>query len=219
MKKMTLSGLAIILFASITHAQISKGAIYLGGNIGASTVKQNVDNSATGGKRHTVYINPAAGIAIKNNLIAGVDLSYTNSQSKNYLNYQDYENHTYGGGVFLRKYMAIVNRFYFFAESGLHYSQNKYRSLATPSSSYFSEANQKTIAATLYPGLALHIFKSFYMETSFPDLLELGYSQATNKSNPYGSAITAKDKSFFFDAGLLSTINLNIGLRFIIPKK
>ena len=219
MKKAALVSLGIFMLASITNAQIKKGSIYFGGNISGSTVKQNTDNSTPEGKRHTVYISPAAGVAIEDNLIAGVDLNYSNSQSKNYLGYQDYKTHTYGGGVFLRKYITIANRFYFFGETDLGYSQYKYQSLTSAFNSYFSQTTQKTISSRLYPGLSLNVWKSFYIETSFPDLIELGYAHSTSQSNSFGTTVVSKDHNLFFDAGLLSSINLNVGLRFIIPKK
>jgi hypothetical protein len=53
------------LFATITHAQITKGSLYLGGNIGVSVKSEEVNVSSPKGKSTSLSINPAIGIAVK----------------------------------------------------------------------------------------------------------------------------------------------------------
>lgn len=218
MERFTLLTIAIFLFASITKAQITKGSIYLGGSIGASHVKQEVDNSTTEGKRSSILINPAVGIAVKDNLIVGIDFDYSNSSSKKFLNYGDYKTTDWATGIFIRKYVPLVKRLYFFGQSNLNYNHYKYEVPST-TSSYFSKTVQNTIEASFYPGLAFNVSKSFFIETTFPALVQIGYTRSTNTNNSYGSTVSTKEKGLFFSSQLSNSSYLNFGVRFIIPKK
>jgi len=218
MKKFILFHCVCFLLASISYAQISSGSVYFGGSIGGSSVKQESSISSTEGKRSSINISPSVGLAVKDNLIAGINFIYSNDQSKSYLNWQDHKNNTYGGGIFLRKYFPIIKRLYFFGEGGLDYTQYKYETPAG-TGSYYAKRTTKTVSAGIFPGLAFNIYKSFYIETAFPILLELGYNQTNDLTTNFGSTTTTKDKGIFLQSYLSNSSYLNFGVRFIIPKK
>jgi Autotransporter beta-domain len=159
------------------------------------------------------------GFAVKNNSIAGVDFNYSNSSSKKFLNYGDYKSTNWAIGIFGRKYVPIIKSLYFFGQTNLNYNHYSNETPSSGNNSYFSNTTQKTVEASLYPGLTFNISKSFYVETAFPVLIEIGYSQSTNTSNPYGTTITTNDKGAFFNSELTNSNYLSFGLRFIIPKK
>jgi hypothetical protein len=217
MERFTLLTIAILLFASITKAQITKGSVYLGGSINVASTKQEVNGSSNEGKLKAISINPSVGLAIKRNLVAGINLTYLNGRSKNYQNYQDFDRDGYGGGFFVRKYFPIVNRLYFFGESGLSYDHQKQESFYQSQTQ--NKVTQDNIFASLYTGLSFQVFKSFYIETSFPDIIQLGYQKTTTMDNSYIQSAKRTDKGVVFQSNLTSGSYLNVGVRFIIPKK
>ena len=219
MERFTLTTIAILLFATITKAQITKGSFYLGGSIGASSTKQENNNSSTEGKSTWLAVNPALGVAVKSNLIAGIDLNYLHGSIENFSGNQDNKRKGYGSGIFLRKYFPISNRFYVFGQTGLGYLSQKYEYLQSPGYSYTSTNKQHSVSANIYPGVAIHVFKSLYFEAAFNDLLQIGYSTSTTTGNSNGSTDTWKQKDFGIRSSLSNGNYLNIGIRFIIPKK
>jgi hypothetical protein len=219
MERITLLSIAIFLFASITKAQITKGSVYLGGSIGASSAKSDNSNSSVEGKSSWFSINPAVGTAIKNNLIAGINLNYEHGKTENFNGNQNNKNNSYGGGFFLRKYYPLSNRIYVFGESGLRYFYQKWEYLQTPGYNYTSVNKQNFVSVNLFPGLAIHVTKSFYLETTFNNLIQIGYSNSKSTSNYLGSITTSKQNGVSIQSSLNNGSYLNIGVRFIIPKK
>ena len=219
MERFTLLSNAILLFASITKAQITKGSVYLGGSIGASTTTQESSLSTTEGKSKGFSINPTIGTAVKNNLIAGVNLNYSHGKTEHFLNNQDVERNGYGGGFFLRKYFPVANRLNVFRESGLNYFYQKWEYLPMPGYNYSSTSRQDFVSANIYPGLAINVFKSLYLETAFGNILQIGYSSSNSSTSNNGSIATTKQKDFSIQSSLFNSTNLNVGVRFIIPKK
>jgi hypothetical protein len=216
MERIILLSVTILLFAAITKAQITKGSVYLGGSIGASTSKQENNNPTLEGKSSWLSINPAVGIAVKNNLITGVDLKYLHGSSKNFSS-QDNKRNGYGAGLFLRKYFPLSNRFYVFGQTGAGYFSQKNEYIQTPGYPFTITNKQHSISANIYPGIAIHVFKSLYLEAAFNSLLQIGYSSSTTEGN-FPSA-SQKQKDFSIQSSLSSGNYLNLGVRFIIPKK
>lgn len=219
MKKVILPSLALILFASITNAQITKGSIYLGGSVGAATSTFEDSNSPTQGKSSGFSINPAVGVATRNNLIVGINLNYTHGRNENFNNNQNSNRSGYGAGVFLRKYYPLSKLFYVFGESDLGYFYQNWQYLQTAGYTYTSVNKQNSVSVSLFPGLAIHVIKSFYLEAIFSDLLRIGYYTSNSTTNYFGSTSTRKQKDFLVQSSLTNGSNLNIGVRFIIPKK
>jgi hypothetical protein len=74
MKKTLLLACTIISFAIISHAQIKKGSILLGGSLGISRNSEET-NSVESQTRNT-YFSPTVGVAIKDNWVAGITTSF-----------------------------------------------------------------------------------------------------------------------------------------------
>jgi hypothetical protein len=113
MERFTLLTIAILLFASITKAQITKGSTFIGGQISGSTFKQESGSNVQ--KQSSFVISPAIGTAIKQNLIVGIDFTYAHTKYE-YPQGPVSEGNSFGGGFFLRRYASIANRFYFFLQ-------------------------------------------------------------------------------------------------------
>src|ERR1043165_4021963 len=103
MKKILVFSLLFILFTSASYSQINKGSVLLGGNIGFSTNKTK-DTSL---ENNSVSILPVIGIAIKQNLIVGINFSYAHNKNNLYVTSSQVEGESYGAGIFLRKYIPL----------------------------------------------------------------------------------------------------------------
>src|SRR5215213_1376453 len=109
-KSILLLSLSFYFFSSV-NAQITKGSIFLGGDIGASTQKS--ESMSVLNKQSGFSISPVVGKAIRENLVFGIELSYAFSKTQ----YTDQEQkiNSYGSGIFLRKYKPIgKSGFYIF---------------------------------------------------------------------------------------------------------
>ena len=98
-KLFTLIVIAVLTSSSI-YAQISKGSILLGGGIGYSNQENKQEGSTVESKTSNFYISPAIGIAIKENLIVGGDLSFSNQMQENGSN--ETTTKYYGAGIYMR---------------------------------------------------------------------------------------------------------------------
>ena len=210
MKKASLVCLAIILFASITNAQITKGSIFIGGQISGSTYKQ--ENSGSNIQKQSSFVfSPAIGTAIRQNLIAGIDLTYAHSKFE-YLTSPGNEGNSFGGGVFLRRYASISNRFYFFLQGRIGYYHDKSES-TSGGVKYQNTSNNFNLG--VYPGVSFALSKCLYVEAGLNNLALLNYSHGTVTQTGSGDQTT---NSFGFSTSANGS-NLSFALRFIIPKK
>src|SRR5262245_29001873 len=125
-KYLLLLSIATVFTLCATHAQIKKGATFLGGDIGGSTAKTKSADT-TYSKQNGFYISPVFGKAIRENLILGFDLvtNIYNNENAASVGY-DQKHRSYGGGVFLRKYKQLGSSgFSIFAQARLGVSFNK----------------------------------------------------------------------------------------------
>lgn len=205
MERFTLVTIAILLFASITKAQITKGSTFIGGQISGYTNKS--ENGSSTQKQSSIFVSPALGTAIKQNLIAGIDLTYGHSKNE-----YPTKSNTYGGGFFLRKYAPIANRFYFFLQGRAGYSC--YKSESTSGSSRYSNVSNN-VGLGLYPGVSFALTKILHIEAGLNNLALINYSHGISKQTGYPDQ---KSNGFSFNTSASGT-DLSFALRFIIPKK
>jgi len=209
MRKNIYLSLTFLLITSFGIAQIQKGSILLGGGINVSTSKikdVNIDS-----KSNYISITPAAGIAIKNNMIVGVGIIY--GHSKNYFTSTptQSESNTYGGEVFLRKYLTLGKSFYLFGQTGFYYHSNNYNYTYTTGT--VSKQNDWSTGINIYPGISYAVTKKFHLELSLAQLVNLEYSKSkiTGATNREASGV-----NFGVNASSLS--NFNIGFRVFLSK-
>lgn len=209
MERITLTTIAIILFASFTNAQITKGSTFIGGQISGSKVESK--DQSISQKQSFLYISPAIGTAIKQNLIAGIDLTYTRSKVEN-TGSPITKTNGYGTGLFLRRYAPIANRFYFFLQARAGYSYAKNEGSSGNNNWAFITNNYNL---GLYPGVSFALTKSLHIETGLNDLALVSYSKGKHKNSAFSDASSS---SFNFSTSASGT-SLSFALRFIIPKK
>jgi outer membrane protein with beta-barrel domain len=220
-QKFLLSLVFSCMFIFSTRAQISKGAIWLGGNIGYNKGKMGVDTPYY--KANNLNISPAVGIVVKDNLVVGIGLTYLRRKSENNGNILESKDNTYGVNVFARQYIPVVNRLYIFGEVGAGYSTFKgnetrldynypYTQIKTTSKGWSSGLN-------VTPGLSFAITKKFHLETSLNSLLGVAYSKT--ETSPDKPNTGNRYKSDQFTAGLFTDgkVQFNIGCRFLLNNK
>lgn len=215
-------------FAAVSfcvHAQIRKGSIFLGGGISFGNQKIEMSGSGFGVPSQTTkltIINPAVGIAIKDNLIIGINLTYSDAkQTVPSNNNSTLTIKQAGGGLFIRKYFPIAERFYLFGEGGLGYLHQEQEQIdAFGSGSNTNSAKGYSINLNLYPGVSYAITKRFFLELGLNNLLAAKYESLTLSSrSTYSPSVTnGTAKTFSLTSSLSNASEISIGARFILGK-
>jgi hypothetical protein len=219
-QKIVLSLIFVCAFMVTTRAQISKGAVWVGGSIGYNQSKTKMDTTTY--KTSTANINPGVGFVVKDNLVVGVSLLYRQQKTNNYLSKESDKDETYGVGLFVRKYFPVINRLYVFGDAGLNYNHTK----GSTTNTYYPNTVNKTTSkgwlggVNITPGVSFAVTKKFHLETSLSNLLGVAY--ATNKITPVlppgSTAKPVSSSSDSFTAGLFTDgkAQFNIGCRFLL---
>lgn len=112
MKKITFLTIAFCCLVFSSYAQINKGTVFLGGSLGFA--HQKTETNGTESKQNVANILPAIGIAVRNNLVAGVQLAYSNNRLSDDVMGSEPYSRSYGGGVFVKKYRPLGRNFLLF---------------------------------------------------------------------------------------------------------
>jgi len=214
--------ITLIVFSQKTNAQFGKGTIWLGGQVGFYTNNaQTLNGTNYSSKSNSLMLAPAVGIAVKNDLIEGVDVLYQHiSYSNNLDTFPSSNSHSnnYGIGFFVRKYASLGKGFYLFGQGRLgttYLTQNSDQQNAN--SSYSSKGFN--IGLGFYPGIAYQISKRFQLETGFNDLFVMQYQHTDYKETNTGSSSNeSKSNSFSVGSSLSSLSSFTIGFRYLISK-
>jgi hypothetical protein len=215
MKKfLTMWAIAFTCSVSVIHAQISKGSLFLGGNISGNTLKTEGNSPNSSSKQNGITISPVIGVAIRENLVFGADLGFSFYKNDQLLVPYSQKQTGYSAGVFLRKYKPIGKGFYIFLQGrfGAGYQEGK----NTPGYGY---ANTKRVTLTVsgYPGISYAINRKLQLETGFNNLLSLNYYH--EKGDNYGVDDTFyKTNSFNLATSLDNFSSIYIGFRLLIGK-
>ncbi len=219
MKKTLLFFLLFIIAASTTtQAQITKGSTLLGGNLSFGQVKLNSDIAAAETKSSGFNISPAIGIAIKDNLVVGVELGYSTGKQKQVSSNQtilNIKNQGFTTGVFIRKYKQLAKSdFYLFGESSLKYSNMKQERTEQSPDEFISKTNNVNLS--IKPGLSYAVNKRLHLELGLNNLLSAEYS-STRQTVNQGNAV--KQSGFSASANISNiTNNISFGVRFLLAK-
>ena len=214
MKKILLA-VTVSVFVCSVDAQIKKGSIFLGGDIGGSTLKTKTTNDVTTNKQNIINVSPVFGKAIKDNLVLGGNATF-GIYDDNYLEGDwRHKTHSYGAGVFLRKYKSIgTGGFYLFVQGALGGTYTK-QEQEGPDPGNFGETKRIAIGVNAYPGISYAISRKLHLETGFNNLLSLNYS---NEKRKIGSpVINYKANGFSISSSLSNaTSSLYLGFRLLI---
>lgn len=221
MKTTTLFSCLLLFFAFNSYAQVDfpKGSLLLGGSIGYNNAKSG-NASLYESKGYSFSVLPAIGLAIKENLFAGVSVGYIHSNTK-ILNSSSGATdsgtlNNYFYGLFLRKYKPLKYGFSIFLQGDLAgYSiKDVSRGNTQPTETI---QKSKGVELSLTPGISYNISSRFQLESGFNKIVSVTYGEI--KTIRSDSPI---NKTRLFSA----TANLNnfgsqlfFGFRFLLQKK
>jgi hypothetical protein len=207
MKKSILFACAIALVIT-AGAQIDKGSVLLGGEIGFTSNK--AENTAR--ENNSTSLNPAFGVAVQKNTVVGATLIYNSYKDNFTISNPEMKGHTYGGSVFVRRYLAIGKQFFFFGEADV-FSEGI---LSTSELSFQKEeAKSWETGVYLYPGISFAVSKRFQIETGFPQLVGFSFSKTKNFSN---DVLVETDHSVGLFAAASAFSNISVGFRVFLSK-
>lgn len=207
MQRKLLLCFVLVLLVATVHAQIKKGTVLLGGQIGFAAQKYS-PSTANG---NSFFVSPVFGKAVKDNLVAGVSASY--SQRHYDYNPGSYDFHSYGLGFFLRQYKELGKGFYLFGEAGAGGNYYKDKQVL-PSPSTTDVTNHVTsIRLSLYPGVAYAATRRLHIEAGFSNLALFEYSH-TRQEVPANADQTGS--SFSFTSSLSSNAGFTFGFRVLL---
>jgi hypothetical protein len=218
MKKSTLL-VAGFLVVSLAQAQINKGAILIGGNIGFSS-STTEDFPATSETKNSGFnINPSIGYAIKTNTIVGVVLSYGQSKSENDEVAgpdNSSEMNSFGGGIFVRKYVPLGKGFNFFGQGTASYNRSTTDNFFD--NNKVSTQEQSAIGLGFYPGISYGISKKVQLELGLNNILNLSYNTTKNTNVGGPSETGSESKGLNFSTGFSTTMPLSLGIQILLNK-
>jgi len=220
MKKMIgLCVLASFMAASAT-AQIKKGTVLLGGQIGGGNSKRTFSGTPSIPAVNSSFgnFNVSAGTAIKENKFIGIYGGYS-SAKYGYdptAPFVTTKNHTVSAGVFYRQYKSLGSKFYFFGEANLGYYGGTQK---TTLSSVPSGINTQKISGAelgLTPGISYQICKKLQVELTMPSLVNFNYqsSKETSTASTQSSKLETFNANLNTQSGFLD--NLAIGFKFTL---
>jgi hypothetical protein len=210
MKKIPLLLILLLPAFCFAQGQISKGSIWLGGNIGFNSSKDEMPQES---KQSNVFISPAMGIAFSKNIVSGIQLNITLSESNS--GGIDRSTSNYGASLFVRRYWNVINRFYAFAQASAGYTSLNEE---VKSTNYLQEVNGWSASMALSPGVSFALNKRFHIESAFYNLFYLQYTQrqtditSNSIKNSYdsrnvGAGVSLENSSYF-----------NVGFRYLLNK-
>lgn len=201
-------------FADNAIGQISKGSIFLGGDVGAHTQKTKSDAVVTN-KTTGIYVMPVFGKAIRENLVFGVNAGFSITDAKNPATNGQQKTEGYNAGLFLRKYKNIgTSNFYVFIQGGVGANYQ----LQEQEGGYmtYDKAKRTTIGLTAYPGVSYAINKKFHLESGLNNLIMINYYHENHET---GSPVTTyKTNGFSIASSLNNSSSLYLGFRVLIGK-
>jgi hypothetical protein len=217
-QKVLLSLFFLCTFIVTTRAQqISKGSVWLGGNIGFNQNKTDYDNNPDY-KNQSFSISPTIGKAVQDNLIVGINITYQKTKTTNIGGAVNESNEKYyGGGVFVRRYVPVISRLYVFGDVNVW--ARRYRSDGIP----YAGATIKTqtkggeSGVSLTPGISVGINKKLQLETGFNSLFSTYYSKRKTTSSTNGYNYT--NETFGAGFNLENKSTFYIGFRLLINNK
>lgn len=215
MKKMLLLTTALSGATFLCHAQITKGSVLLGGGISAG--RGTSESGTVEGKFRSVGFYPTFGVAVKDNAVAGLRLSYYYAKSSQSNPDLSQKSNGYSAGLFYRKYLPLSKAFYLFGEGAAYYASSETRNDYSPFGSD-SRQTQRVIGVSFYPGVAYVVSKRFHLEVGLNNLLSLDYSRSTNENLSPGQSTISKNSGINFSTNLSTAAPLTVGFRFVLGK-
>lgn len=212
MKTFFLLTIVASFFVCSSNAQIKKGTIFLGGDVGASGQATKI-NDATVSKQSSIIISPVLGKAIRDNLVVGLSGLIGFSKQRTTDNASKYKTRYYGGGAFVRKYKNLGgSSFYLFGEAA---AQLSYYWQKQEGPVVVDETKRISGTLSAHPGLAYAVSNRLHLETGFLNIVSLSYFR---EKRDVGDPINDyRYSGWSFSSSLNNaTSSIYIGIRFLL---
>lgn len=218
--KLLFSVVFVCTLLTSSFAQINKGTVWIGSNFSYAKDKFTPDQLIISGETRTVSILPSFGVAVKENMVLGIFGNYTNTYREQQTTsfYSKRDEKTYGGGLFVRRYIPVFKRFYLYGEGRLGYNKSESEENWANLSS-FGTSNLKSweTGLTFTPGIAYGITRSILLEAGVAALFDARYRSTESIYTPYTQSNSVK--TFTAGVRLENASAFYIGIRFLINKK
>ncbi len=214
MKKLSFVLFVSFLSATTVQSQIKQGALFLGGNFSVSSEKRDNHSNFTS-TQSGVGFSPVIGYAIKDDIVIGGDLYYSDSKYDATPPAYDNKNSYRGIGFFVRHYHQIKNSgFSLFVQGRIGYEHYRFTQTGT---AQIDDLKRNEVRTTFNPGLSYQVSKRWQLETGLNNFLSLSvYNQKQTISA--GSPSNTTTKGVNLQANLNPVTDLYIGLRFLLNK-
>lgn len=205
MKKITFAILATILvFISIdTTAQIKKGEKMIGASLSFASEKTEYEGIGQDNKATAIMIAPQLGFGFGKNWVAGVSLGYTYAKTDYQGTNNDYDVNIFTGGVFLRKFYELNEKFGVYGQLDLSVGIGK----GTADGSTPYDVDVTTISGIVHPGFYFRPGNKLVIEAMFG---RIGYTSTKRDYTVFYE--DAKESSFEFSV----TDGLSLGFKIIL---
>jgi outer membrane autotransporter protein len=213
MKRYLLIACMLISLATISHAQIKKGAVLLGGSIGV--YNNTTTTEATESEINSIILHPSIGVAIRDNWVVGLQAGLSRNWMKKE-NVQQHKSNFFSTGLYVRNYLSLGKSFYLYGQSDLSFLQSKYN--LTISTDETRRSDMKGVSFTLTPGLTYAVNKRFHLEAFLNQLIAMNYTNTEMEHTTLAERKYEEQKSFAFQSNFSSTNPLSIGFRFLLAK-
>jgi hypothetical protein len=218
--KLLFSVVFVCTLLTTSYAQINKGTVWIGSNFSYSRNNFTPDQVGISDKARIVSILPSFGVAIKDNVVLGVFGNYTtiNREQQTTSYYSKRDEKTYGGGLFVRRYVPVFKRFYLYGEGRLGYNKlESEENWATTSASGTNKLKSWETGLTFTPGIAYGITRSILLEAGAAALFDARYRSTETIYSPYTQLNSVK--TFTAGVNLENVASFFVGIRFLINKK
>lgn len=210
----TLLTCSLLTIASFTQAQIKKGSVLLGGSIHYSNSTGEEIPDIGKDKVRSISIGPAIGYALKDNLVLGLRIGYSNGKSN--LDTRNFKASGYYGNAFLRRYWNITSKFYAFANAEAGYGRSTGKLTQKDNLIYVSRNKSWNVNASISPGIAYSVNKKIMLESTFLPLLNVQYGKSTNKQTDLNYVSHSSSEQFQANSSLTNGQTFSLGVRFLL---
>lgn len=204
MKKMIVLAVMGLFGTQFAKAQVAKGDILVGGNVGINTVSHKANDAIDDKATATSFsISPKVGYALSDTwmigVFAGTEFNTTKTETAGVEN--KVNSNMITPGVFVRHYHVIGgSKFAFFGEANVGYGFGQTKQDGTKVSSVSG------IDANIQPGISYFVTKCFVIEGVFGGI---NYMNTTTEAE--GTDIKSKTSAFDFQF----TKQFNLGVSFL----
>ena len=218
--------LAVILFTGANAvAQVNKGTIFLGGDIGFGFSNYKSDNPNDNihyQKSSSFNFSPSVGWVVKENMVVGgrINLAFFKYDYQQNPSANRESGNNIGAAIYVRKYLPLGKSFYLFGDASLGGQSNYRKGLNSGIPDYFHTEKGYSINAMIYPGIAYQITKCLFLEMALNNLVTLGYTRInTEQQGQNVQNYKGVNNSFGFYSSLGTGVPIQVGMRWMIAKK